>query len=554
MLKRDFTAAQTQRYDIIVVGGGIYGATMAWEAASRGLSVALLEKKDFGHATSANSMKTIHGGIRYLQRLDFLKFRESNNERRALMRIAPHLVNPIECLIPTQNTLTKNRWVMQAALLLNNILSSDRNKGLDCSRHILPAKIMNRRELLNKIPLFKDFVCTGAGYWYDAQAHNVERLVLSFVLSAAKEGATVLNHARVERLITKNGSVNGAIVRDHFSKDSYKLSADTVIDCTGSWSKLHSEIKNKTKPCFAKAVNLVVSRSLFPCAVGLKVKTDTGAKITNRQLFITPWRGQSIIGTWYFPVSSERTDAYPTPAEFETCLQQANLIFPGIHIESEDIINVHAGLLPAESFVDKNGEPELKNKPSIVNAGDHAGPQGLFCVNGVKLTTARRVAQRTIDGIFHNPGKAIRKSDSDRRPLYGGDLGPIDAYYKTKKKHYQGRLATNTIDRLIDNYGTNIDLIMDYIEKSPDLGRLVPGCSFLLRAELHFSIDHEMVFTLSDLLLRRVNTGPFEIPKKETIEFCAALLEQHLGWSENEKTENIKSLLDNFSPFFQVNN
>jgi len=550
MLTRDFATAQTKRYDLIVVGGGIYGAAMAWEAVSRGLSVALLEKNDFGHATSANSMKTIHGGVRHLQKLNFLKFRESSNERRALMRIAPHLVTPLKCLIPIQNALTQNRWVMKAALLLNDILSSDRNKDMDCSRHILAAGVMNYEELINKIPSFKDLACTGAGYWYDAQAHNVERLVLSFALSAAKEGATVLNHASVERLITKNSSVDGVMVRDNFSKGSYKLSADTVVDCTGSCSKLHSEINNKTKPCFSKAVNLVVRKSLFPCAVALKVKTDTGAKITNRQLFITPWRGQSIIGTWYFPVSNGLTDVYPTPPEFETCLQQANMIFPGVHIEPEDIVNVHAGLLPAESFVDKNNEPKLKNKPSILNASDHGGPQGLFCVSGIKLTTARRVAQRTIDYIFPR----IRKSDSNRRPLYGGDLGQTDAYYKTKKKHHQEKLATNTIDRLIDNYGTNIDLIMDYIEDCPDLGRLVPGSSFLLRAELKFSVDHEMVFTLSDLLLRRVNTGQFEMPKKETIEFCAAFLTEYLDWSENEKTDNIKSLLDSFPPFCQENN
>ncbi|VAW88289.1 hypothetical protein MNBD_GAMMA16-665 [hydrothermal vent metagenome] len=552
MLTRDFAVAQAKSYDIIVVGGGIYGATMAWEAVSRGLSVALLEKKDFGHATSANSMKIVHGGVRYLKKLDFSSLRESSNERSALMRIAPHLVAPLKCLVPTQNSLTQHRWILKAALLLNNILSLNRNKGVDSARHILAAGVMDHADLVNKIPAFKDLVCTGAGYWYDAQAHNVERLVLSFVLSAAKEGATVLNYAVVERLVSAGGSVDGVIVRDHFGNGRrYKLRADTVVDCTGSWSKLYSEFnESANKPVFAKAVNLVIKKSFFPCTVGLKVKTNAGTTATNRQLFITPWRGQSIIGTWYFPVREGQTDACPSPLEFDICLRQANLIFPGTHIEPEDIVNVHSGLLPAESSIDKNGEPELKSKPSILDAGDHGGPQGLFCVSGVKLTTARRIAQQTIDFICRDSGTAIRKSNSDIRPLYGGDLGQIEAYYKAKRKTYQGRLEVNTIDRLIDNYGTNIELIMDYITRSPSFGQLVPGSSFLLRAELQFSIDHELVVTLSDLLLRRVNTGPCERPEKETIEFCADFLGQYLDWSESSKEKNIKLLLDSFSPSF----
>jgi len=544
MLTRDFDKAQSEQYDVIVVGGGIYGASIAREAMSHGLSVALIERGDFGCGTSANSLKVVHGGIRYLQTLDITRLRESVRERRALLRIAPHLVSPLKCIIPTQNSLTQHRVTVSTAFQLYNWLSLDRNTGVDCARHLPRAGTMSAQALLEELPLLKKLDCTGAGYWYDAQVHNAERLVLAFVLAAVHEGATALNHATAEQLLQVDNRITGVLVRDNLSEQFYELQAKSVIDCTGPWTKWHSEAnRTESKPVFAKAVNLVVKKSLFSCAVGLKADVRVAGKEASRQLFIAPWRGVSIIGTWYFPLSGVVPDeVFPTNQEFEECLAQANLISQGIRIERDDVINVHSGLLPAMALDGKDGEPVLKSRPAITDVGETGGVKGLFLVQGVKLTTARHVAASVVELVLRSHGKKMSSSATDVLPLYGGGLGRLDDYYKLKQDAYGDVLSGDLIIHLIDNYGTNIDIIMAYIDESNDLARLVPGTRSLLRAELLFAVEHEMAVTLSDVLLRRVDIGAFTAPSDETIEFCSEFFGQYFGWSDSEKSENVESL------------
>ncbi|NOY83683.1 MAG: glycerol-3-phosphate dehydrogenase/oxidase [Nitrospirae bacterium] len=548
---RDFDALQTKHFDIVVVGGGIYGATMVWEAASRGLSVALFEKQDFGHATSANSLKMIHGGIRYLQQLDLKRLRESVRERRSLLRIAPHLVTPIKCLFPTQNTLTENRVTVEAAFQLYNCLSWDRNQEIDPGRHIPCAGTINRKKMREIIPALKKLHCSGAGYWYDAQAHNTERLILSFVCSARSEGASVFNYAPVKTLLKKDAKVKGVVVCDGLSNKSYEIQTDSVIDCTGPWSKWHSEINDKiAKPVFAKAVNLLVKKSFFPCAVALKTRHKSENASSSRQLFIAPWKNQSLIGTWYFPPGDSAEHVSSTERELDECLQQANSLLPGMKIDRGDITAVQAGLLPAE-VENHTAEPRLKNKAHIVDASKQGGPQGLFLVQGIKFTTARAVAESTIDLVSHRQGKRVKKSETDSRPLYGGKLGQVAPYYQSKKKHYSDRLEEKKITHLIDNYGTNIDVIMAYIEQDASLGQWVPGTTEVLIAELVFVLEHEMLVTLSDLLLRRIDLGALAMPSQKTIVFCADFLGKRLHWDEDRQLENINTLIASYQSLHQ---
>ncbi len=552
MSLRDFDALQTENFDIVVVGGGIYGATMAWEAASRGLSVILLEKKDFGHATSANSLKVIHGGIRYLQQLNLRRLRESVRERRTLLRIAPHLVAAIKCLFPTQNTLTENRITVETAFQLYNYLSQDRNQDVDPSRHIPRAGTVSRKKMQEIAPILNDLDCTGGGYWYDAQAHNTERLVLSFVCSAIAEGATAFNYAPVKTLLKDNASVKGVVVCDALSNKSYEIQAEAVIDCTGPWSKWHSETKDtRVKPVFAKAVNFVVNKSFFPCALALKTKHASANISSSRQLFIVPWKSQSLVGTWYFPAKEGPEQVSPTEQELNICLEQANSVLPDMKIDRKDITAIHAGLLPAEAK-NPQSEPILKNKAHIVDVGKLGGPQGLFFVQGIKYTTARSVAESTIDLVCRRQGKNVRKSETASRPLYGAKFGPVADYYQAKKNDYSAQLSEKSVTRLIDNYGTNIDVIMAYVKQDSALGQWVPGTTEILIAELIFVAAHEMPMTLSDLLLRRIDLGGLALPSQETITFCAHFLGKHLGWDDEMRLQNINSLTDSYKALNQT--
>ena len=201
-MKRDIAALADREFDLVVVGAGVYGAATAWDASLRGLSVALIDKGDFGSGTSFNSLKTIHGGLRYLQHADFTRMRESVRERRNLMRIAPHLVHPLPFLVPTyRGSLLKTRTVMRAALFINDLVSWDRNELADRQKHLPAGKALTRDACLEMAPGIERDGLTGGVLWYDAQMYNSDRLTLSFVLSAAKEGAVVANYVEATELI-----------------------------------------------------------------------------------------------------------------------------------------------------------------------------------------------------------------------------------------------------------------------------------------------------------------------------------------------------------------
>ncbi|KAF5425645.1 MAG: glycerol-3-phosphate dehydrogenase, partial [Candidatus Methanomarinus sp.] len=190
-MERDITRLSKKKYDVLIIGAGIYGAATAWDAASRGLSVALLDKNDFGSKTSFNSQKIIHGGLRYLQHGDFKRVRESACERTSLMRIAPHLVHPMPCLIPIYGQTM--RFIMPLALKTFDLFSYDRNTLKDPQKHIPNSRIVSKAECMQLIPGLMEDGLTGGSIWYDAQAYNTERLVLSFIRSAEKAGADVAN-------------------------------------------------------------------------------------------------------------------------------------------------------------------------------------------------------------------------------------------------------------------------------------------------------------------------------------------------------------------------
>ena len=221
-------------YDLAVVGGGIYGATVAWEAASRGLDVVLLESVDFSSGTSANSLKTIHGGLRSLQRLDFGEMREYIRERRALMRIAPHLIRPMRCVMPTYKPLFKSRLFIGAGVKLYDLISYDRNRGIDELHRISPSAIITRERLAELAPDLDQTAVTGGACWFDGQAYNSERLVLSFVMSALQAGADVLNYVEKSAYHFESGKLCRVSVRDRLSGDVLDLNLKAVVDCPGS--------------------------------------------------------------------------------------------------------------------------------------------------------------------------------------------------------------------------------------------------------------------------------------------------------------------------------
>jgi len=379
-VRRDTAALAAREHDLVVVGGGVYGAAAAWDAAQRGLAVALVERQDFGAGASWNSLKTIHGGMRYLQKGDLRRLRESAGERRTLLAIAPELVRPLPFFVPTYGHGPSGREALAIGLALSELLTADRNRGLPAAQRIPPGFTVGPREALRRLPGLRREGLSGAALWHDAQAASTERLTLAFVHAAAGAGAACANHAEAVGLLRAAGRVAGVALRDAESGRTLELRARLVLNCAGPWCDdviALSGLPRRAAPLL-RARNLVLRRTpALPFAVG--------GRSGGRFLFVVPWQGRTLVGTSYEPAEAAPSD----PLAF---LAEAAAAFPWAGLERGDLALVHEGLVPGEG-----GASGLSTRPRLHDHEAEDALPGLVSVQGVKYTTARLVAERAID-------------------------------------------------------------------------------------------------------------------------------------------------------------
>ena len=380
-MRRDWGGLAGREHDVLVVGGGIYGAAAAWDAAQRGLAVALVEREDFGSGASWNSLKTIHGGMRFLQKADLRRLRDSARERRVLLKVAPELVRPLPFLVPTYGHGTTGREALAFALALNDLLTRDRNQGLPPEQHIPRGRTLGPDEALHLVPGLRREGLTGAALYHDAQAASTERLTLAFVHAAAGAGAACANHAEAFSLLRTSGRIAGAAVRDRLDGQTVEVRARLVLNCAGPWCDdvlaLGGVPPRRPAPLL-RARNLLLRRpSPLPFAVG--------ARSASRFLFLVPWQGRTMVGTSYEPAQHPPSD----PLEF---LREACAAFPWAELAARDLVLVHEGLVPG-----RGGAAGLQTRTRLHDHEAEDGLAGLVSVQGVKYTTARLVAQRLVD-------------------------------------------------------------------------------------------------------------------------------------------------------------
>ncbi|MGQ9676649.1 MAG: glycerol-3-phosphate dehydrogenase/oxidase [Chloroflexota bacterium] len=537
-MRRDLSALAQDVQDVLVIGGGIYGACSAWEAALRGLSVALVDKGDFGAATSANSLKVIHGGLRYLQHGDLARMRDSVRERTTLMRIAPHLIHPLPVLIPTYGHGLMGREIMSLALLANDAISLDRNCLPDSQKHIPSGRILSKEECVEILPGIDQERLTGAALFYDAQAYNTERLTLAFLHSAAFWGAHLANYVKVVRILTDHGRVIGAVVEDELTGNRFDVRARTVLNTSGPWANqivgsLNGRSHGRTVT-FAKAFNLVTRSLLSTYAVGISVREKhrhAGALVNrgNRLLFIVPWRNHSLIGTEYHFQGDNPDEIGVTEQEIRQFLDEVNDAFPSARLTLEDVSFVHAGLVPTVAGRQGSVCGRLAKRPLI---WEHRaeGASGLWSVVGVKYTTARSVAEKVIDQVIGMLGRKCPPSLSSVTPLYGGDISSFAAFLKAESERRPSALSSETVSRLIYNYGSVYRHVLRYLDVSRDAGRLPADEQAVLRAEVIYSVREEMAVKLSDVVLRRTELGSAGHPGHQALRLYAEVMATELGW------------------------
>jgi glycerol-3-phosphate dehydrogenase len=411
-VRRDVAALTAAEWDVVVVGGGIHGAAVAWDAAQRGLSVALVEREDFGAGASWNSLKTIHGGLRHLQRLDLASLRESARERNTLLRIAPQLVRPLRFLVPCRGHGATGREALALGLFLNDRLTRGRNRGLAEEQQIADARSVGAKEALALVPGLEARGLTGAALWHDAQAVSTERLLVGFVHAAAEAGALIANHAEALELLRSGSRVAGVAVRDTLGGRTLEVRARIVLNAAGPWA---DELVSRGGPRRApvpllRARNLVLRRApVVPFAVG--------ARSEGRYLFLVPWLGHSIVGTSYEPAGSPPSD----PLAF---LDEVARAFPWAGLARADVALVHEGLVPGTG-----GPHGLVTRSRLVDHEQEDGIAGLVSLQGVKYTTARALAERALDHVTRRLGRTAGPCRTAAEPLRGARFlaGPLEA-------------------------------------------------------------------------------------------------------------------------------
>lgn len=546
-MQRECRALEDRTFDLLIIGGGIFGACAAWDATLRGLSVALVERTDFGAGTSANSYKFVHGGIRYLQHLDFARVKRSCFERSALLAIAPHLVSPVPIVIPTYGGGRRGKAFLGAGMLLYDALTAGRNfRVRDKSRRIPMTRFVGAAAVRSLFPGIRSERLTGGAVFCDGQMYNPTRLVLAFVRSAVESGALALNHVTAERLLRTGGAVLGARVRDEVSGAMHDVRARIVLNATGPWVPWMMSAENAplvTAGTYSRDACFVI-RKRFPHEYGLALQgrtRDPEAVLSRsaRHLFLSPWRRYTLCGVWH-RVWNEHPDRVRIgEREIAGYIEEINEALPGLGLRPADVTMWNAGLLP---FGDN--EPGAENlrygkRSHLIDHRREHGIDNLVSLIGVRYTMARGDAAAAIDLVQGKLGERVERAPTHRVPVHGGDFDSFEELVRDVARAAPLNLESGTVTALAHNYGTVHRDVLALAEG--DWAGCLSG-STTLKAEIAYGIREEMALSLSDIVFRRTDLATGGHPGSAALQEAAALAARELGWDERRRQAEIAAV------------
>ncbi len=412
MIARDPAAAARGRYDLAIVGGGFFGVALALEAARRGLSPVLVERGDFGGATSWNSQRIAHGGLRYLQSLDLARHRESVGERAWLLASFPDLVEPLPCLMPLAGVGLRRPWAFRLAFAADAVLAAGRQRGLDPGRRLPRGRVLSPAETLELYPAAERRDLSGGALWHDGWVRRPQRLLVEMLHWACAAGATALNYVEATGLRAEKGRVAALAVRDLETGDALELEAPFAVNCAGPWASRVAARLDRERPrlgAHALSFNLLLDRPpLSSAALALPVPGAAG----HRSLFLLPCAGGVLAGTAEVPCPDEREPEGVGESEVARFLEEIGRSAPALGAGPEHVLRVLWGRVPARA----PGAAEPATRDALLDHGAAGGPAGLWSVRGVKLTTCRAVAEKVLARIARSRGERLAPAAGPARP------------------------------------------------------------------------------------------------------------------------------------------
>ena len=531
-------------FDLVVIGGGITGAGIALDAASRGLKVALLEKGDFASGTSSKSTKLIHGGLRYLKQFDFWLVKEVGSERAIVHQLAPHLVLPEKMLLPLIENGSYGKWLTSVGLKVYDILAQVTGED--------KRQMLEKKEALALEPLLPKKVLKGAGYYAEYRTDDA-RLTIENIKTAVSKGATALNYAKVTGFLYREDQVAGVAVADQLSGATFEINASYVINAAGPWVDELREVnqsKNGKRLHLTKGVHLVFPYEKLPVKQSVYFDIPDG-----RMMFAIPRGKVTYVGTTDTNFDKDKDHPHTTLADAIYLISAVNNMFPKINLDLEDIVSSWAGLRPLIHEEGK-GASELSRKDEIFTS-----PSGLVSIAGGKLTGYRKMAERVLDKVVEKmtpkAKAALKNCYTDKIPLMGNGFKNSKAVQKylaaVQNILEQDGLSRQEAWHLVTNYGKQTEEILkNYKLQKEALGQQNTSeaslnekqlRTALVLAELEFGCANEMVTSPEDFYIRRTGRLYFDIDSISlTQEAVYDYFEKNMSWGAEQLKNSQKSL------------
>jgi glycerol-3-phosphate dehydrogenase len=473
---------QTEEFDLVIIGGGVTGAGAALDAASRGLSVALIEQRDWSAGTSSRSSKLIHGGIRYLEQLEFGLVREALREQSLMLKhLCPHLVRPVPFLLPLRHWAWERLYI-GAGVRLYDLLPGQR--ALPRHRHL------SRRGAMRVFPGLARKKLVGAIQYYDAQVDDA-RHTLALVRTAAMHDAAVASSAQVVDLLETGSRVTGARVRCLESDEEFEVRGRQFINATGVWTDEVQAMtgRGRIHVRASKGIHMVVPRDRIPGDSGLILRTSKSV------LFVIPWKHHWIIGTTDSDWNLDLAHPAASQSDIDYLLETLNEML-AVPLTRSDIQGVYAGLRPL-----LQGESDATSELSRTHAVSQS-VSGLITVAGGKYTTYRVMAEEAVDLAAKSIPRRIPESCTHELPLIGAN-GYRGYWNRREQIARDTGLHPNKIEHLLSRHGSRIDELLEMIAREPELAATIPGTKTYLCAEARYAAPHEGALHIDDVLTRR---------------------------------------------------
>jgi glycerol-3-phosphate dehydrogenase len=533
-----FARLESSEFDALIVGGGIVGTGIARDLALRGLNVALVEQRDLASGTSSRPTRLIHGGLRYLEMFDFGLVRTDMREREVLLRLAPHLVEPLRFLMPMYARGMLYRAKLQAGMQLYDALSFDKS---------LPTRQwLNRRQALRAEPGLNPVGLQGAWQFYDGQVSLVERLVIENALDAASEGAVIATHAPALRFLTDDAraTVTGAVVEDALSGRSIHVRARLTINATGPWLDVTTAGLRKGR------------RPLLRLTKGVHVITPGATRLAHvlfahrdgRLFFVIPWLEYSLVGTTDTDYRGDPATAAATEGDVEYLIDEARAAFPNGRFD--DIYYTYAGVR-ALVRVESVSEGKVSRKHALHDHSKREGIDGIVSVVGGKITGYRAIAEEVGELVARKLGQLEdRGSITQQRPLPGGHLDEVESYVE---RELWSRAAAVGLDKaqahhLASVYGSLAPTVLTLAERDARLAKRVCPSQPTIAAELCRAVGDEWAVSLGDVLLRRTMIGLQACQGLDCLDSIADHLTTLLGWDDAERARQVDAYRREIEP------